>query len=198
MEVPIALAALFGLRRGEILGLTWDNIDFKNKTITIEKQLVPTSKGIQFQDPKSEDSIRTITLSENMIQILKRHVKRQQQNKLSIEQYNKEYNLINCKSDGTMIDPRKFSHNFANLLNEHKFEHIRFHDLRHSCATLMLSLNVPLKVTSQRLGHSTIGITADLYSHVLDDMQKEATDKIDSMIFGDKIKEEPVQYVVNS
>lgn len=180
VRVAIALAALSGMRRGEVCGLKWEDIDVNRRTITIRRQLVPTSKGDIFQEPKSKDSIRTIYISDILMNILLET--KQQQNELK-ELLGNEYsdqNLVFCNDNGFPVSPSRFSHNFKYILKKHGFEHIRFHDLRHSCATLMLTLGVPLKVTSGMLGHSTVGITADLYSHVLDDMQKSAVQKIDS------------------
>jgi integrase len=83
------------------------------------------------------------------------------------------------------INPSNYTHRFAKLLKRNSLPHIRFHDLRHTNATLMLKQNIPAKVASERLGHSTVGITLDLYSHVLREMQEEAAKKIDNLIFGE-------------
>lgn len=95
-----------------------------------------------------------------------------------------------CQVNGKYIDPRSFSKKFARILDKHGLKHIRFHDLRHSAATLMLSAGVQMKVASQILGHSSISITADLYQHVLSDMKKDAVNKVENILYpGDKNKD---------
>ena len=92
--------------------------------------------------------------------------------------------MLNTYPDGRKIDPRNFSKMFAKTLKDAGFKHIRFHDLRHSAASLYLLAGVPLKVTSQILGHSNIGITGDLYQHVVIDMKKDAADKVGNILYG--------------
>jgi integrase len=183
-ELTIALAALSGLRRGEALGLRWSDVNLRDGTITVNQQLVPTSKGLQFDLPKTDSSNRTILVSPYITELLSRQRKLQSdQQKLLGDAYQK-YNLVCCHEDGSPINPSHFSKIFANILEANKLEHIRFHDLRHSNATAMLRANIPHKVASKMLGHSSIGITMDLYSHVLPQMQQEAVNAIDAQIFG--------------
>lgn len=183
-EVPITIASTLGLRRGEVLGLKWDDINYKNSTIIIKRQLIPTSKGLDFQSPKTEDSIRTIPVPPSLMALLKKERLIQKKNQASFGQVYNQQNLICCRMDGSAIHPSLLSHAFSRILKQNNLPHIRFHDLRHSVATLMLTKGVPMKVASQILGHSTIGITMDLYSHVLDDMKTDATSKIESALFG--------------
>ena len=183
MEVPIALAALCGLRRGEVLGLMYSEISFENDTIRICRQLIPTKNGPQFEEPKSEDSNRIINAPHEVIKIIKKHQEFQEENKKLLGAEYKDNDLVNCNEDGSMIDPRVLSKRFSEFLKKNHLKHIRFHDLRHSCATLMLNSGVQMKVASQILGHSSIGITADLYTHVITDMKKDAADKISKEIF---------------
>ncbi|MFZ5989320.1 MAG: tyrosine-type recombinase/integrase [Bacillota bacterium] len=96
--------------------------------------------------------------------------------------------LITCSGDGFPINPSTFSHTFARVLKRNNLQHIRFHDLRHTNATLMLKHNISPKVASERLGHSKINITLDLYSHVLKEMQEDAAIKIDNAIFNNDTK----------
>jgi integrase len=182
-EVPISLAAICGMRRGEILGLKIKEIDLNTGTINISQQLIATNSGPIFESPKSEDSIRVINVPTEVLNMINRHIIRQEQTKLLLGTEYTDNGLLICKADGKLIDPRQFSKVFAKFLSTNGFKHIRFHDLRHSCATLMLNSGVPLKVASQILGHSTIGITADLYTHVIDDMKKDAATKVGSEIF---------------
>jgi len=184
MEVPVVLAAISGMRRGEVLGLMKTDISFENQTIRICRQLVATKTGLLFEDPKSEDSNRIIHPPIEVMKIIENHLNNQGEMKRLLGNDYQNMELINCYPDGRPIDPRYFSKKFSRLLKKNKLKHIRFHDLRHSCATLMLNSGVEMKVASQILGHSSIGITADLYTHVLAKTKKDAANKISSEIFG--------------
>lgn len=183
MELPIALAAGLGLRRGELLGLLWSNINFEEKTLTVINNLVQTSKGKFSKDPKSESSNRTIVLPDGLISILKQHKKRQAANKLKLGSAYDNSGCVCCKDDGSSFCPGYFSRKFSKFLKDNELSHIRLHDLRHSNATLMLKYGIQPKVASNRLGHSSIAITLDLYSHVLSGMQDEVADKINIGLF---------------
>jgi len=183
MELLIALAVALGLRRGELLGLRWADIDFENKTLTVSNNLVQTMKGSVNKDPKSESSNRTIDLPESLIVLLKKHKKIQSENRLLLGSSYKTDGHVCCKADGSSYCPGYYSKKFKKFLKEKGLSHIRLHDLRHSNATLMLKYGVQPKVASSRLGHSSIAITLDLYSHVLSGMQKEVAEKIDMGIF---------------
>lgn len=182
-ELPIVLAGGLGLRRGEIFGLRWSDVNFKKGVITIEQQLIPNSKGLIFKQPKTEDSIRTIDVPDYIMSLLKREKRKQNENKLFFGQDYKDYDLVCCKPNGEPINPGTYSNKFIKLLKRLNFEHIRFHDLRHFNATIMLKYNVPIKVASKRLGHSTTAITQDIYQHVLTDMDREASRKLNDALF---------------
>lgn len=182
--ISVMLALSLGLRRGEALGLRWKDIDFKGKTITINQTILHIKSGYVFHNPKTEKSHRSILISDLVIKLLINQKKKQNENKLMLGQAYNDYDLVTCRADGTPINPATFSHMFSTVLTKNELPNIRFHDLRHTNATLMLKSNIPAKIASERLGHSTIGITLDLYSHVLKDMQEEAVNKLDSVIFG--------------
>lgn len=181
--VAITLAAICGMRRGEILGLMRDDINLKERTISIRRQLIPTKEGLIFEQPKSEDSNRIIHAPQEVITIIEHHLQCQERYKEKLGDDYQDNGLVNCYPDGRMIDPRNFSKIFAKTLKDAGLKHIKFHALRHSAATLMLSAGVPMKVASQILGHSTVGITADLYQHVISDMKLEAADKVGNILF---------------
>lgn len=184
MEVPISIAVGLGLRRGELLALTWSDIDFKQKKLEVQQNLIYTTEGkLEFKEPKTESGVRTLEIPENLIQILKRHELKQKEYKLLFGKEYKNNNLIVCHEDGSPFIPSSFSHKFERFLNSNGLPKLRLHDLRHTNASLMLQYGVPAKVASERLGHSSIGITLDLYSHVIGNMQKDAADKIDEGIF---------------
>jgi len=183
MELPIALSVALGLRRGELLGLRWSDINFEAKTARISNNLVITRRGVLDKSPKSESSNRTIDLPESLITVLKRHLRLQKENRLKLGSAYHDGDYVCCKPDGSPYNPGYISKKFAKFLKKNGLPHIRLHDLRHSNATLMLKYGVQPKVASSRLGHSTISITLDLYSHVLSEMQKEVAEKFDEGIF---------------
>lgn len=182
--IPVLLASCLGLRRGEALGLQWKDIDFENKTISVIRALLPSIGGTPiFHEAKTKTSERTIVISDSIIFELEKHRNKQQRYRKLLGNAYKDYDLVTCLNNGSPINPASFSHTFARTLKKHNLRHIRFHDLRHSNATLMLKHNISPKVASERLGHSKINITLDLYSHVLKEMQEEAANKIDNAIF---------------
>ena len=123
----------------------------------------------------------TILVSDNRIQLFKEHKKDQDEMRDFFGRAYMEKNLVNCRKDGWPITPSALSHRFTTRLKSKGLKHIRFHDLRHTNATLMLKHNIPAKVASSRLGHSSIGITMDLYSHVINEMEVKVVNLIDSI-----------------
>lgn len=190
MELPIVLAAVLGLRRGEILGLLWSDVNLTAKKITVCNNRVQTTHGNISKAPKSASSTRTIDLPDGIVPILKRHKALQANNRLKLGLGYNEGNYVYCQADGSPYCPGYISKKFTAFLKKHNLKQIRLHDLRHSNATLMLACGVPAKVASERLGHSNIAITMDLYSHVLDSMQQDAADKINLSIFDQTLQKE--------
>ncbi len=182
--IPVLLSATLGLRRGEVLGLTWDCIDYENKVLTINKSLlyIEQSNSVEFSTTKTESGNRRILILSQLINILKEHQNVQNEIKRDIGSAYHDWNLICCYANGRYFNPTRFSHKFSRLLEKYELEHIRFHDLRHSNATLMLEGNIPAKIASQRLGHSSIQVTLDIYSHVRDEAQKETVELIDNLL----------------
>lgn len=186
LEVPITLMLFLGLRRGELLALKWSDIDYKNKTITIQRNLVrggDDGTELILKEPKTEESNRTIPISDNILLLLKKQELKQKENKLKMGKYYNNSDFIFTTEIGNLINPSSFSREFGEFIKDNNLRHVRLHDLRHTNATLMLKSNIPPKVASERLGHSTITTTLDLYSHVLKDMERETSDKLDTMIF---------------
>lgn len=183
MELPISLAAGLGLRRGEILGLLWSDVNLTDKQVTINNNLVQTTNGNINKAPKSASSSRTIDLPDGLLPILERHSALQTENRHKLGSVYHPGNYVYCQADGSPYCPGYLSKKFNAFLKKRKLKQIRLHDLRHSHATLMLACGIPAKVASERLGHSNIAVTLDLYSHVLDSMQKDAAEKINTGIF---------------
>lgn len=184
LELPIAISVLLGLRKGEVLGLKWEHIKFEKGTIEIFETRIKSSKGVIIKDTKTEDSTRQLKVPGTLLSILKTHKAKQAENKLAWGEAYKGQGYVCCRENGELIHPDTLSHNFADFLDANKLPHIRFHDLRHTNASLMLSEKISSKVASKRLGHSSIAITMDLYSHVATDLDEEAAAKIDEAVSG--------------
>lgn len=172
LELPLTLGIIYGLRREEILGLTWNAIDFKNKSITIRKT-VGRGKydGVtQFlikDIPKNKSSYRTLPMFNFIADSLKKYKEKYKLNeKIFGNTYITDYKDFICLMDnGELVKPDYVDRTFSRILKENGFRHIRLHDLRHSCATLLLRNGVPLPEIQKWLGHSNI-ITTQRYSHL--------------------------------
>jgi len=183
VKLAIHLAASLGLRRGEVLGLRWDNIDFNKGIIRIEQNLIEVKCVKYFKEPKSDTSRRTIYVSDSMLSILQNYRIKQNELKKENRDIYQDYDLVVCNSRGELLKPDYLTKMFTKYLRENNLPKIRFHDLRHTNATLMLEGKVPPKIASKRLGHSSIGITMDLYSHVPDEMDREASHILEDFIY---------------
>lgn len=173
--LPVLFALLLGLRRGEALGLQWSDVDMDGQTITVRHSASYTKEGFVLSTPKTKNSRRTLMLPELVVSALKAAAASQEQWRSQIGSGFNPYNLVCCRIDGSPLTTNALQHQYKDILSAHGLPPIRFHDLRHTNATLMLRNNVPAKIVSSMLGHSSIGITMDTYSHVMTDMQAEAT-----------------------
>lgn len=182
LYIPIVLGTYTGMRRGEILGLTWDNIDLIKGSIVVEKTLSSTKKGLVFTATKTETSNRRIAISKNVIEALKRNRINQQKNKMRLGNLYKDNNLVCCKENGEFLNPKNFSRDFHNLVVNSKIKNIRFHDLRHTHASLLVKLGVHPKEISTRLGHSDISITMNLYSHIYEETDQETANVFEKLV----------------
>lgn len=168
--IPVMIAISTGMRRGEILGLTWNNIDLKNFTLDVVQAVYPTKNGLTVLLPKTKTSIRKITIPPTLVKILTEYKKKS----------NSDY--VCSLEDGTLISPSSLNHKFKQILKDNNLPSIRFHDLRHSHASLLLSQGVQAKVISERLGHSNINITMDLYSHIYEATNIEVANNFDKFL----------------
>lgn len=173
LEIPIFLGAFYGLRRSEAIGLKWDAIDFQNDTITIRHTVVSCyidGKQVQkAQDiTKTKSSMRTLPLIPAFKELLLH--KQKQQNEFQCmcgKSYNKDYLGYICVDEmGKLLSPHYLTEAFAKLLKKHGLRKIRYHDLRHSCASLLLANGVPMKQIQEWLGHSDFSTTANVYAHL--------------------------------
>lgn len=182
--VFFSLAVHTGMRRGELLGLSWDNINFNNATIHVRDTLQRVrGEGIILKDyTKSEAGQRSIDLSDKLITLLKNHKKNQLEQRLKHEGKYQDNNMVFCNKDGSYVNPGSVTRRFNNYLEAAGVKKIRLHDLRHTHASLLLKTGVQPKIVQERMGHSSIAITQDIYSHLFPSMQKEAAKKMDDLI----------------
>ncbi|AKX94603.1 putative prophage phiRv2 integrase [Moorella thermoacetica] len=180
---PAFLLALgTGLRRGEILGLRWQDLDLQKGILQVRQSLIRTREGLKFEEPKTEKSRRQIPLPPSVVAALKRHKAWVNQNKLILGPDYEDHDLVFPVENGRPRDPKGFAEYFNRLLDKAGLPHIRLHDLRHTHATLLLLEGVHPKVVQERLGHSTVSITLDIYSHILPGLQEKAAERIDGLL----------------
>lgn len=173
--IPVLLALTLGLRRGEALGLQWDDVDLVEKTVTVRHSANSTKEGFVLSTPKTKNSRRTLLLPDVLASALEQVQNEQRARKNALGAEFNRLNLVCCREDGLPLGTNVLQHQFRDVLKTDGLPPIRFHDLRHTNATIMLRNKVPAKIVSSMLGHSSIGITMDTYSHVMTDMQEGAT-----------------------
>lgn len=173
IEVPVFLAAHFGLRRSEVLGLRWSTIDFTRGLLFVQHKIVRASEdgklvNLASDELKTYSSYRTLPLDESLLEYLRDLKKQQERNQaLCGNGYSVEYLDYVCVNPlGELIKPDYVSSAFVRLLERYNLRRIRFHDLRHSCASLLLMLGYSMKGIQEWLGHSNYQTTANLYAHV--------------------------------
>lgn len=173
MELCVNIAVYYGLRRSEILGLKWDAIDFDKKTIMIKHKVINDYRDggevlICEDKLKNNSSYRTLPLIPQIEEMLLAEKERQKHfEELLQSGYDTQYNDYVCRDAfGKLITPGFVTNHFTYMIKKHKLEPIRFHDLRHSCASLLLANGVSMKEIQEWLGHSTYNVTANFYSHL--------------------------------
>lgn len=205
-EALFWIALSTGMRQGEILGLKWTDLNWKTRKLHIQRQIQRIQgEGLVFTEPKSASGRRTIVISETTLRVLQEHFKLQQQEKVFAGNNWVEVGLMFPSTIGTPLDHRNLYRVFKEKLNRAGLPNIRFHDLRHTAATLMLQQGIHPKIVQERLGHADISITLNIYSHVLPSMQEEAAEKVDEVLKPidvsnefNKINEEKRSYISNS
>jgi integrase len=182
-EALYHLAIVTGMRQMELLGLKWADLDWIRQMLKVERQLIrPDGNGVEFSSPKTRYGKRSVALGGKTVDVLRAHNERQQGERLAAGDKWVENGLIFTNSLGGPIDPRNLLRNFKQLLRDAGLPAIRFHDLRHSAATLMLNAGIPVIVVKRRLGHARASITLDVYGHLIPSMQSEAAELIDQMV----------------
>jgi len=176
------MALYTGMRLGELLGLRWCDVDLDMAALSVVQALYKRSGVCKMVEPKSSRSRRRIALSPSLALLLRQYKADQQAQRILLGEPLADSGLVFSHIDGKPLDPGVVSHTFAKLLRKAGLPHIRFHDLRHSHATLLLKAGIHPKIVSERLGHANIGITLDTYSHVLPGLQERAAERFDEML----------------
>jgi integrase len=175
LEALYVLAIHTGLRQGELLGLKWEDVDLESGTLRVRRTLVTAKGGPVLTAPKTKGSRRSVKLTQGAVEALRSHLKHQLQEIDRAGSLWRENGLMFASESGEPLDRRYLtSCRYKALLKRAELPMIRFHDLRHTCATLLLSKNVNPKIVSEMLGHASIAITLDTYSHVLPNMRDQA------------------------
>lgn len=186
LYLPVLLAVTTGLRRGEICGLRWKDIDFTKKTLSVRQAVEDTKSGIALKAPKTKASRRTIPMPDMLVEELRRfHTDHKAKVRFKQGAY-KDLDLVCAKEDGGIMDPGwRITYPFGWLWTgrreksskpaaDARLPKCRFHDLRHTHASMLIKQGVHMKVISERLGHGSIGITMDTYGHLLPGVQESA------------------------
>jgi integrase len=179
------LAALYsvglalGLRQGEILGLRWEDVDLDGARVRVAHQLQRVGGKLRVTEPKTSRSRRVIAMPVTVVESLRRHRAVQVEDRLLAGSRWVETGFVFTTGIGTPIEAGNLRRSFWRVLDRAGLPRMRFHDLRHSCASLLLAEGVPARVVMETLGHSTITITQDTYSHVMPELQQQAAEAMD-------------------
>lgn len=178
------LAATTGMRRGEILGLRWTDVDLETARVAVRQTVISVDYEIQISTPKTASGKRSIAVGPATVAAIRRHRIVQLEEKLALGDAYLDQGLIFADPAGGFVHPDGFGKAFQRLQAEAGLPRIRFHDLRHTYATLALEGGIRSRVVSERLGHSTVAMTLDTYSHVLPGLQEAAVETFTELLFG--------------
>jgi integrase len=175
--------AMTGMRRGEAIGLRWSDVDLEGGRLAVRRALIPSGREVIVSEPKTIKGRRVIAIDPGTVEVLKAQAARQLDEQKEWDEAWVESGLVFTLENGTALDPESVSRYFRQAVKMSMLPTIRLHDLRHTHATLALQAGIHPKVVSERLGHATISITLDTYSHAIPAMQEEAAALIAGLVF---------------
>ena len=176
----VALAS--GMRQGELLALRWEDVDIDGLTLTVRRSLSRVGGKAVVVEPKSQRSRRTIPIPQLAVDALRRQRSRQAEDRLVAGAAWQDNGLVFTTALGTALDGSNVTHRFQRLLAEAGLPRQRFHDLRHACASFLLTQGVPARVVMETLGHSQVSHTLNIYTHVAPELQREAADRLEALL----------------
>jgi integrase len=180
---PVIYTAISsGLRQAELLGLRWRDIDFDSKSISVCQTLYKRHGVCEFREPKTKHSRRLVNMMPKLADYLREYKGERESLFLHLGRLLKPDDLVFSNAEGEPIDPGVLSHNFSRLAKRAGLKNVRFHDLRHTFASLMLLRGAKPKVISEALGHASVAFTLDTYSHIIEGMQSEAMALLDDVL----------------
>jgi integrase len=182
--MPILLATTTGMRRGEILGLRWRDLSLDTSMLTVNHTLEETKGGLRLKEPKSKRSRRNITLPALMVDGLRQHKIAQTQERLLLGLGRSQDGYVFTDLEGGPVRPRNLTKEFTRIVKRAGVRQVSLHSLRHTHASQLLKDGVHVKVVSERLGHSSISITLEIYAHTIPNMQADAAARIDAALAG--------------
>jgi len=184
LEPLVVVTLATGMRQGEVLGLRWQDVDLEAGFIEVRHALLRIDRKVQLVEPKTKRSRRRIAVPPAVVAVLREHRTRQLQARLWVGSRWVEGDFVFTTSIGTPLDGADVTRRFQGLLAAVGLPRMRFHDLRHGAASLLLAQGVHARVVMEMLGHSTIALTMNTYSHVIPELQREAADKMEMMLGG--------------
>ena len=175
--------AFTGMRRGEAIGLRWVDVDLENRRLSVRRALIPINREVIVSEPKTVKGRRVVALDPATIEVLKAQAARQLSEQDDWDEAWTDSGLVFTAENGAALDPESVSRYWRQAVKKSMLPRIRLHDLRHTHATLALPAGIHPKVVSERLGHATISITLDTYSHAIPALQEEAPALIAGLVF---------------
>lgn len=180
-EGVYSIALLLGLREGEVLGLRWQDVDLDKRTLRVAQTVQRIGKQLVVAPPKTAGSQRTIPLPRTIVELLRRHAERQAERREALGDEWEEHGLVFPTGRGTPVEPRNLIRHFKGALTYAELPDVRFHDLRHSCATMLIAQGIHPRTVMEILGHSQISVTMNTYGHVQPDVLRAASDAMDQL-----------------